>query len=158
MSFHSPKSSVRWAGATAPFSRCAQSHTARPRGQELHPGHALLVQCSIFHPRITHQCKLFCGFQCTTSHFSSRQDNRGSERLSVAPKATQLVGYTAKTQSWVFWLQNHVLFVQTFHSAQWVHSGCTGPPGRLMERFGATEKPKVPWAASRSRGSRLRQK
>lgn len=72
MSFHSPKSSARSAGATAPFNGCAQRYTAPPRGQELHPGHALLVQCSIPHTRITHRCKLLCVF--SLQHLISAPD------------------------------------------------------------------------------------
>lgn len=107
VSFHSPKSSVGWVGATAPFMECAQSHTARPRGQEFSP--APTAQGMRSWPRAPASTRgspidadLLCGRQCTTSHFSSQGDNRGTERLGAAPKATQPVGYRAKTQSWVF--------------------------------------------------------
>ena len=43
-----------------------------------------------------------CGFQFTTSHFRSRRENKGTERLSDEPKDTQVRSHRAKTRGWAF--------------------------------------------------------
>lgn len=70
----------------------------KAEGQRHHPGLGPPAQCSIPHTRwvLIHQRNLGCDFWVTTSHFSARRENGGTERLSAVPKATQQVGYRAK--------------------------------------------------------------
>ena len=124
-SFQPQKSSGRQAGATAhPLYRGVQSLTPSHRARSGSWSSTLgweswasapsspLGGCSLSNAS--------CGFQFTTSHFRPRRENKGTERLSDEPEDTQLRGHRAKTQSWVFSLQNHVLFVQPCRGTHWV--------------------------------------